>query len=233
MRPDALVHENPLVPGDLTIKSNRLGNYSIIPIVSSEPTPIHHQPWSYTVNPQQQLREAKILFASGQLDKSIESFNRAEEQGSDIIDTGLSRGAALMALHRFEEAERDFSNVLEADGDNERAYYFRGVARAALGQYQAAILDFTQSLRRNSERGLARLLRGLAYSELGQSNDAEQDFNSVASFSEYEMENFKNVFGVIDSPFKNTKAMVSKENGSWKNVLSDRSAQMLRNLLDD
>ena len=96
------------------------------------------------MNHQQQLREAKILFASGQPDKSVESFNRAEEQGSDIVDTCLSRGAALMALRRFEDAERDFSRVLEADGDNERAYYFRGVARTALGQYQAAILDLTQ-----------------------------------------------------------------------------------------
>ncbi len=182
---------------------------------------------------QQQLREAKILFASGQLDKSIESFNRAEEQGSDIIDTCLSRGAALVALRRFEEAERDFSSVLEADSDNERAFYFRGVARAALGQYQASILDLTQSLCRNNDRGIAHLLRGLAYSELGQSSDAELDFNSAAAFSEAELESFKNVFGVIDSPFKNTKALLSKENAPWKNVLSDRSAQMLRNLLDN
>lgn len=185
------------------------------------------------MNHQQQLREAKILFASGQPDKSVESFNRAEEQGSDIVDTCLSRGAALMALRRFEDAERDFSRVLEADGDNERAYYFRGVARTALGQYQAAILDLTQSLSRNSDRVIARLIRGLAYSELGQSNDAEQDFDFAAAFSESEMESFKNVFGVIDSPFKNTKAMLAEENGSWKNVLSDRSAQMLRNLLDN
>lgn len=185
------------------------------------------------MNHHQQLQEAKILFASGQLDKSIESFNLAEEQGSDIIDTCLSRGAALVALRRFQEAERDFSNVLEVDRHNERAFYFRGVARAALGKYQAAILDLTQSLCRNNDRGIAHLLRGLAYLELGQSRDAELDFNSAAAFSESEMVSFKNVFGVIDSPFKNTKAMLSEESAPWKNVLSDRSAQMLRNLLDN
>ena len=185
------------------------------------------------MNQQQQLRDAKILFASGQLEKSIDCFDRAEELGSDVIDTCLSRGAAFVALRRFEEAERDFSSVLETDSDNERAYYFRGVARVALGQYQAAILDLTQSLCRNSDRGVARLLRGLAYSELGQSGDAEMDFKTVADFSEYEMESFKNVFGVIDSPFKNTKAMLSGDKAPWKNVLSDRSAQMLRNLLDN
>ena len=154
------------------------------------------------MNHQHQLREAKILFASGQLDKSIEAFDRAEEKGSDIVDICLSRGAALVALRRFEEAERDFTSVLEVDRGNERAFYFRGVARAARGQYQAAIGDLTQSLCRNNDRGIAHLLRGLAYSELGQSRDAELDFNSAAAFSEAERESFKNVFGNIASPFK-------------------------------
>ena len=180
-----------------------------------------------------QLREAKMLFASGQLDESIESFNRAEAQGSDIIDTCLSRGAALVALRRFEEAERDFSRVLEEDLENERAYYYRGVVRTALGQFQAAINDLTQSIRRNSDRGVARLLRGLAYSELGQSGEAENDLNFAAASSAHEMESFKNVFSVIDSPFKNTKAKLGDADESWKNVLSDRSAQMLRNLLEE
>jgi len=184
------------------------------------------------VNQQEQLQDAKILFASGQLDKCIESFNRAEALGSDMVDTCLSRGAALVALRRFKEAERDFSCVLEADQDNERAYYFRGVARAALGQYQSAILDLTQSLCRNNDRGIAHLLRGLAYTELGQPRDAELDFNSAEAFSESEMDSFKKVFGVIDTPFKNTKAMLAEENAPWKNLLSDRSARMLRNLLD-
>ena len=174
-----------------------------------------------------------MLFASGQLDKSIESFDLAEAQGSDIIDTCLSRGAALVAMRRFEEAERDFSRVLEADVENERAFYFRGVVRAALGQFQAAINDLTQSINRNSDRTVARLLRGLAYSELGQSGAAENDLNFAAAASAHEMESFKNVFSVIDSPFKNTKATLGDEHGSWKNVLSDRSAQMLRNLLDE
>ena len=89
------------------------------------------------------------------------------------------------------------------------------------------------SLRGRNGLGIAHLVRGLAYSALGQSSDAELDFNSAAAFSESEMESFKNVFGVIDSPFKNTKAMLSEENAPWKNVLSDRSAQMLRNLLDN
>ena len=174
-----------------------------------------------------------MLFASGQLDKSIESFNRAESEGSDTIDTCLSRGAAFMALRRFEEAERDFSRVLDADVENERAYYFRGVARAALGQFQAAINDLTQSIRRNSDRTVARLLRGLAYSELGQSGEAENDLNFAAASSAHQMESFKNVFSVIDSPFKNTKEKLRDEKESWKNVLSDRSAEMLRNLLED
>ncbi|NNF45400.1 MAG: hypothetical protein HKN69_01400 [Desulfofustis sp.] len=61
---------------------------------------------------QHQLREAKILCASGQLYKGIESFNRVEEQGSDIVDTCLGPGAALVALRRFNEAEVDFLSAI-------------------------------------------------------------------------------------------------------------------------
>lgn len=38
------------------------------------------------------LKEAKILFASGQLEKSIDYFTLAENEGDDSVDICLSRG---------------------------------------------------------------------------------------------------------------------------------------------
>ena len=43
------------------------------------------------------LREAKILFASGQPEQSIRYFSLALEHGSDPLIVGLSRGTAWMA----------------------------------------------------------------------------------------------------------------------------------------
>lgn len=178
------------------------------------------------------LQEAKLYFASGQLNESIEKFNVAErEQGHDTVDLCLSRGAARVALGKYKEAEDDFTRVLAEDTENERAYYFRGITRAAQGKYENAIQDLTLSLIRNNDRGIAHLVRGLAYSELGKENDAVLDFNSASAFSNAELQSFKRLFGDTVSPFKNTQALLAEENAPWNNLLTVGSADKLRKLL--
>ena len=183
------------------------------------------------MDPSKYLREAKILFASGQLEKCIDLFTLAEEKGCNPIDVYLSRGAAAMALGRHQEAKEDFTRVLAEDAKNERAHYFRGVARVALGEYEKAIDDLTFSLARNNDRGIAHLARGLAYAELGNEKDAVLDFNGSSAFSDAELKSFKQLFGDATSPFKNTKALLSKENAPWNNLLSRDTATQLSNLL--
>jgi len=177
------------------------------------------------------LREAKILFASGQLGKSIEFFTLAYEQGGEPVAVCLSRGAAAMALGHYREAAKDFSRVLLEDTKNERAHYYRGLAHAALGEYQQAIDDLTFSLTRNHDRGIAHLVRGLAYAELGQKKFATLDFNTASAFSEAEIQSFKKLFGGNKTIFQNTTALLAKENAPWNNLLSNGDAEKLRNLL--
>ena len=177
------------------------------------------------------LKEAKIFFASGQLEKSIEYFTLAEKAGDDIVDVCLSRGAAAMAMGRYAAAEKDFTRVLIEDEQNERAHYFRGLARVALGEYEKAINDLTFSLIRNNNRGIAHLARGLAYSELGNEKDAALDFNTASAFSDAELQSFKKLFGETPSPFTNSKALFAKENAPWNNLLSREAAKKLFNLL--
>jgi len=177
------------------------------------------------------LREAKILFASGQLGKSIEFFTLAYEQGGEPVAVCLSRGAAAMALGHYREAAKDFSRVLLEDTKNERAHYYRGLAHAALGEYQQAIDDLTFSLTRNHDRGIAHLVRGLAYAELGQKKFAALDFNTASAFSEAEIQSFKKLFGGNKTIFQNTTALLAKENAPWNNLLSNGDAEKLRNLL--
>lgn len=177
------------------------------------------------------MREAKIYFASGQLAKSIDSFDAAEKQGGNCVDICLSRGAAKIALGRYREAEQDFSRVLQEDQENERAYYFRGIARTALKKFDSAVHDLTRSLVKNNNRGIAHLVRGLAYAELGEEKDAALDFNSASAFSEAELQSFKKLFGDEHSPFQNTKSLLAKENAPWNNLLTGEAAQRLKVLL--
>jgi len=179
------------------------------------------------------VREAKLLFSAGQLEKSIEFFTIAYENGSDPTDTWLSRGAAEMAAGRYEEAEADFSRVIQKDAKHEKAHYFRGTARVGLGKYDGAIEDFTFSLIRNHDRGIAHLLRGIAYSELGNERDAALDFNTARVFSDAEQKSFKKLFGNMLAPFTHTEALMEKENAPWNNLLSSDAVQMLSNLLTE
>jgi tetratricopeptide (TPR) repeat protein len=178
------------------------------------------------------LTEAKIYFASGQLEKSIEAFSAAEKRGCSVIDVCLSRGAAQMALANYKEALEDFTRVLKEDNDNERAYYFRGIALFALGDYSRAIDDLTLSLTRNNNRGIAHLARGMAYAELGEEKFAELDLNSATAFSSEEFKSFKKIFGELPAPFTKTRKLMSKENAPWNNLLNNDSAQKLLDLIN-
>ena len=173
------------------------------------------------------LRQAKIYFASGQLQKSIEYFSLAEERGHELSLVWVSRGAAYMALGDYVAARDDFSRVLNEDPNNERALYFRGVAMVALGEYEKAIDDLTRSLTQNNDRGIAHLMRGVAYNELGQEFDAELDINSAASFSTAEFSSFSKVFGNLPDAFKKSKALLGRENAPWNNLLSRESRDVL------
>lgn len=177
------------------------------------------------------LQDAKILFASGQLEKSIQAFTIAEQKGCNPVDVYLSRGACQLALGRHAEAKDDFTRALESDKNNERAHYFRGIACIALKEYREAIDDLTFSLARNNDRGIAHLARGIAYAELGDESDAALDFNGSNAFSEAEIRSFKKLFGDKATPFRNTRAMLSKENAPWNNLLSKESADKLSRLL--
>jgi len=184
------------------------------------------------MNSTKELIEAKIYFASGQLEKSIEAFSVAEKKGCNVIDVCLSRGAAQMALGQYKEAKEDFTRVLTEDNNNERAYYFRGIALFALAEYQEAIEDLTSSLTRNNNRGIAHLARGMAYAELGDEKYAELDLNSARAFSSAEFKSFKKLFGKLPAPFTKTRELMAKEDAPWNNLLNRDSAQKLLDLIN-
>lgn len=181
--------------------------------------------------PSDLLRRAKILFASGQLQESINHFTLAEERGCATTDLWLSRGAAQLALGNYSNAKEDFSRVLAEDTKNERACYFRGIANVALGEYEAGIVDLTSSLIQNNNRGIAHLIRGVAFAELGQKSDALLEINSASAFSTAEINSFNKIFADMPDAFQNTRALLAKENAPWNNLLNQKAAHTLINQL--
>lgn len=173
------------------------------------------------------IRNAKILFASGQLSKSIELFTAVESDGYASPDLWFSRGAALLATGQHQKALADFANIIEQDSKNERAYYFRGIAQMGLGRFQEAIDDLTQCLKRNNDRGIAHLARGFAYAELGFKQEADLDFNSGKAFSAAEINSFTKLFGNHSDLFENAYSLLGEATAPWNNIMSKQSADSL------
>jgi len=178
------------------------------------------------------LNEAKMRFASGHPEESIDLFSKAAEDGCNPVTVYLSRGAALVAIKMYKEAEEDFGRVLGIDSDNERALYYRGIAHMANGAYEEAITDLNASIEHNHNRGIAFLARGIAYAETGREEEALADFKNATVLSNIEVEGFMNSFGTNRSQFYRSIALLEGERGPLKIVLNEEEVDKLKNWLE-
>ncbi len=178
------------------------------------------------------LNEGKMRFIAGHPEESIELFSKAAEEGCNPVAVYMNRGAALMVMKMYREAETDFDRVLENDADNERALYYRGIAHMAAGSYDEAIADLNASIARDHNRGVAFLARGIAYAETGREEEAIADFKNATVLSNVEIEGFMNMFGTNRSQFGRTLALLEGDRGPWKMVLNDEEVEKLKTWLD-
>jgi tetratricopeptide (TPR) repeat protein len=89
-----------------------------------------------------------------------------------------SRATLYLALGRFDEALRDFSQVIAYDGSDSVAYLDRGVANAKLGHLEAAIRDYSRSIEL-AATAATYADRGEAYLGVKQPDKALVDFNAA------------------------------------------------------
>lgn len=97
------------------------------------------------------LREAASAMEQiGRREEALKAFDAAVALDAGNAALLLERGVLLSALKRFEDAERDFSAVLDAaKADRVRsalAYHRRGRARMAQGKHREAADDFSKHL---------------------------------------------------------------------------------------
>jgi tetratricopeptide (TPR) repeat protein len=69
--------------------------------------------------------------------------------------------------------------VVQANPQNDAAYYLRGGAYLKLHQYDQAIADFDEEIRLDPQDADAYDGRGNAYKELGQTDRAQADFDQA------------------------------------------------------
>jgi tetratricopeptide (TPR) repeat protein len=174
------------------------------------------------------FHEGKKRFATGYPGDSIDLFTKAAAEGCNPVNVYLNRGAAYLSVGDHEDAEADFSRVLEIDEDHERAHYFRGVARLILGNLEGSVEDLTASLAINHERGVAFLARGIAFAELGREDEALNDFKTATVFSSVEVGNFLSQFSSHRTMFDRSMALLEGERGPWKAVMTEEEVEKTR-----
>lgn len=79
------------------------------------------------------LRQAKIYFVSGQLEKSIEYFSLAEKGGHELPLIWMSRGAAYIVLGDYAAAKDDLTLVLELGSQKQESLLFSWSGNGCLG----------------------------------------------------------------------------------------------------
>lgn len=87
----------------------------------------------------------------------------------------VERGELYHALHRFDEAIRDYSRAIEIDASIDKAWYGRGMARGRNGELPGAIDDLGVFIKRHPDSSLAYTKRGVRRIWNGDLDLAEQD----------------------------------------------------------
>ena len=84
-----------------------------------------------------------VFFTLGNFQAAFEDFNSALKFADDIADAYANRGAALVALKRWQESVEAISKGIELGAAQpEKSYYNRAIANEELGNIRAAYDDY-------------------------------------------------------------------------------------------
>ncbi|MDW3193919.1 MAG: tetratricopeptide repeat protein [Cytophagales bacterium] len=116
--------------------------------------------WSLSLQPFEatyHVMAGNIAYRSKQFDKGIDYFSQAlqyqDSSGVAIDDLSCyyNRGNCFLSNRQYEEAEKDFSEVLSIDETNFMAYHNRAQARLRQKKLAAACEDFNSAITHGSE----------------------------------------------------------------------------------
>jgi tetratricopeptide (TPR) repeat protein len=151
------------------------------------------------------LQKAKIPQAIREFDRAIEDMERmlhylakstpdsgiremlASLEGLDfpLCEAYFQRAEARMKSGFFEEAEKDFTRVIELEPDHATAVFHRARVRADLGKIDRAIADLDRVLEREPENVPALLCRGGLKAGGGDFEGAIRDYSRVLEIEPY------------------------------------------------
>lgn len=168
------------------------------------------------------MRYVKLVFLA--LSVSLCGF-------SQEADALFNSAENLFANGNYQEAEKLYTQVIEADAENMNAYLRRGFCRSVLTKYEAAVADYSFVIENHSKHPFAYLSRGSAYNKMEKWQDALIDFNMVLNIDPKNQEAYnnrgwtKNGMGLYKEACKDWKASKKLGNEEAKIILKNNQCK--------
>lgn len=136
------------------------------------------------------LQRAQLRRMHGELDKSVEDYDKATEldprttlNNRMAAQAYTNQGQIFAVNLRFEDAIVDFDKAIKLFEGDERPYFERAQARLLLEDLSGAVADYDLYISRNTHDVLGRARgyaeRGLAKHLLGRDKDGADDVNKA------------------------------------------------------
>ena len=94
-------------------------------------------------------------------------------------DNYFNRGAFLMDIKYYKDANIDLSNAIKLNKNNPFAYFYRGASSLFLGNYLEAISDFNEAIKFDALDFDAYLGLAMAYEKVNDSANAKLNFDKA------------------------------------------------------
>jgi tetratricopeptide (TPR) repeat protein len=185
-----------------------------------------------TMDTQELLRQAQLLFVEGKDKESIEVFTKALDAGADPYIAHLSRGVAYVKVQDIDHALSDFSKAISLNNQSARAYFFRGITYMMKNEFENAVSDFTDALQYKKDYGMAKFCRAVSNARLGKFEESSQDMNAVLPQMEENLQSFADTYGIVRTQMWKVMAQLSGEAKTPTLALNEKDINTLKKWLE-
>jgi tetratricopeptide (TPR) repeat protein len=142
---------------------------------------------------------------------SIDLLNEILDADSDDKLALLARGTVYLKMGNAQNAENDFSRVLELDAAHPREFHLRGLARESKGDDDEALNDFNKAIEIDPAYGAAYYSRASLLTKMGQEDAAAEDMQMIAHLTDVNIESFANESNVWRSRHMQLETILESE----------------------
>ena len=127
-------------------------------------------------------READALFNEGEYTAAIEAYNEYLATKPKDIKSLYNRGRAFEELGQVERAKKDFTRILDIDGENLNANLSMGKYWYQKERFPQAINFFDKVIMIDGRVSDAYMLKARSYHQMGEFEEAMESYNLAINF---------------------------------------------------